>query len=289
MKEFVQKALDFLLGPEAIMAEPGFDPSLEGLKTRQQRKTALIALILLGGILVCILGVVGVSKAVAAAKATPTLTATLTAEATLPGPGQTFVARFTSLAPEGTSLPNALTQLANLPTGTNTPTQINMSNIQTSIAMPTSTPCAASGEALTEIACNGLMLNETLQAVGVGTPINVSGIDLKTTTIYVYPTAVPPSQTAWIIEASATNTPVVITATPGPTQTAWVQVQVITTTPGPSQTPWFYITQPPVITVVWTQLVPVTVIVQQTVVVTATPADTQPPTNTPVPTETPTP
>lgn len=290
MKDFMQKILDFLLGPESIMAEPGFDPSQEGLKTRAQRKTALIALILLGGIFVCIVLAVGVSKAIAAARATPTPEPTWTPEATLAAPGITFQPNFTAIAPVDTSLPNDLTEMASSPTATHTPTQINMGNIQTSIALQvTSTSCAASGQALTEIACNSVSLTETMRSVGIGTPVSASGIDLNSTTIYVYPTPYPPTQTPWIIEASPTQTPVVITATPGPTQTPWVQVQVVTAIPGPTQTPWFFITQPPVVTVVWTQLVPVTVIVNQTVVVTATPTDTQPPTDTPMPMETPTP
>lgn len=287
MAKPLQKLLDFLLGPEAIMAEPGYDPSQEGIKTRAERKNILIVVLLLAGVLICIGSIWGASHAIAAANATPTLTPTWTPEATLPEPGQTVQIVTQEASPTG--LVNALTALAILPSPSATPTSINMSNIETAIAQPSATPCSASGEALTEIACNSVSLTETMQSVGVGTPVNASGIPLNTTTVYIYPTAYPPTQTPWIIEASATNTPVVITATPGPTQTPWVQVQVITNTAGPTQTPWFYITQPPVVTVVWTQLVPVTVIVPQTVVVTATPADTQAPTQTPVPTETPAP
>lgn len=287
MAELIHKIMDFLLGPRYVMGETGFDPSQEGIKGRAKRKTALIWFLCFASIAACGTLVWSVSRVAAALKATstpvPSATWTPEASATLPGPG-VLISQDTATPGSGDT--NILTAMANQPTASPSPTKLEIKDILTSFA-PSVTPCAASGQALTEIACNSVSLTETMTSVGVGTPVSASGIDLNSTTIYVYPTPYPPTQTPWIIEASATQTPVVITATQGPTQTPWVQVVIVTATPGPTQTPWFFITQPPVITVVWTQQV--TVVVPVTVVVTATPTDTQPPTDTPMPTETPTP
>lgn len=149
----------------------------------------------------------------------------------------------------------------------------------------TASPTACTGDHfLTQLVCDDLAMTATLQAAQPGEVINVSGIDPKVTTIYVYPSQTP---APIIITATLSPTPVVITATPAATQTPWIINNVVTATPGPTQTPWFYITQPPVVTVMWTQLV--TVQVPVTVVVTATPTNTPVPSETPTPTETPTP
>lgn len=282
MNEFIQKILDYLLGPEAVLAEPGFDPSTEGLKKRAERKTMLIVALIIGGIAFCILSAWGVSAAVAAAQSTPTPTATEfgdlgtpTPSATLPGPGVS-----TEIVSAGsvTEIPNALTLMAQLPTNTASPTQLTVGGILTDIAT-TATPCATSDHFLTELACNDLAMTSTIESAGVGTPINVSGVDPRVTVIY--PTPYPPTQTPWIVSVTPSQTPVVITATPGPSQTPIYQV--VTATPGPTQTPWFYITQPPVVTVVWTQIVTVEVTREVTVVVTPTETASATPTETPTP------
>jgi hypothetical protein len=145
---------------------------------------------------------------------------------------------------------------------------------------PSPTPCPAD-HFLTQLVCDDLSRTATIAAADVGAVVNVSGVDPAVTTVYIYPTDPP---TPWIITASPTWTPIVITATPGPTQPE--RVVYYTAQPGPTQTPWFYITQPPVVTVVWTQVVTVEITREITVVVTAT---SGPPTETPIPTETPTP
>lgn len=273
-----------ILKPNSKMAPPGTDPL--AMPGNHRRAGGPNKLLLIGAIVGFIafmgLGVWGIIRPkdgnASAQGQTSSPTATQSA---LPNPG--VATQFNATATPGP------TGSATLITGAGLLTQYASS--QTATASPTASPtvegtsCAASGEALTEIACNGQRLNETLQAAQPGTPISASGIDLGVTTVYVYPTPYPPTQTPWIIQASATQTPVVITATQGPTQTPWIQVTVITAVPGPTQTPWFYITQPPVVTVMWTQLV--TVIVPVTVVVTATPTDTPQPSDTPQPTETP--
>lgn len=288
MADYWQKFLDFLLGPEAILGEPGYDPTLEGVKARKERKTGLIVLLGLGLVGLCLLVAVAASQAVAPANPTKTPTATITpTELGIHNPSVTLYPP-ASGAPTLTGLPNLLTVAAGLPQASATPTGINVGNILTSIAKPTATPCATAGHFFTEIACNNLALTATLAAAGVGTPVNVSGVAPNETVVFVYPTLPP---TPWIVTASPTPTPVVITATPGPTQTPFIQI--ITATPGPTQTPWFYITQPAVVTVVWTQLVTQVVEVTHVVVVTATPgptdtpAPTAVPSNTPIPTSTP--
>lgn len=274
MTEFFRKILDALLGPEAILLEPNHDPSVEGLKVRAGRKTLLIVGLLLGIPLICGLIIFGTTRAVAAGQ----VTATMTPSPTLPNPVVMVEGGEATATPS--SLPNILTALASetLPAS---PTQINVDNILTSLAV-TATPCATSDHWMTEVACNDVAITETMEAAGVGTPINVSGVSPNETVIYVYPTDPP---TPWVITATFTNTPVVITATPGPTQT--VSYQVITVTPGPTQTPFFWVTNPPIVTVV----IPQTVVVQQTVEVTreVTVVITATPTDTPTPTETPTP
>lgn len=260
-----------------MMAEPGFDPSLEGLKKRSERKTWLIICLVVGGLALCLLSVWGVSGAMAVSKATPTEFGDLgtpTPSSTLPGPGvSTEIGSITDV-------PNALTLMALLPTNTPMPTQLTVGGILTDIAT-TATPCATSNHFLTELACNDLAMTSTIASAGVGTPVNVSGVDPRVTVIY--PTPYPPTATPYIITATPSATWVIITATQGPTQTPIYQV--VTATPGPSQTPWFFITQPPVVTVMWTQIVTVEVTREVTVVVSATPTETQ----TATPTETPTP
>lgn len=274
-----------LLGEDTQFVKEGKDPYAPPHKKRRRIPVRLLAVLGAGLIVVlCCAGTYVIVNVANAAKPGPT--STPQTNGTLPAPGMTSqgpVATWTML-PTDTS-----TALSSDAFFTQEADHLQPSETASPTASPTvaGTSCAASGEALTEIACNGLSLNETLQAAQPGTPINASGIDLSVTTVYVYPTIYPPTQTPWIIQASATQTPVVITATPGPTQTPWIQVTVITAVPGATQTPWFYITQPPVVTVMWTQLV--TVIVPVTVVVTATPTDTLQPSETPQPTETPTP
>lgn len=215
----------------------------------------------------------------------PKATEVPTFEPTLPNP---------AVVVEGspTAFDNILTQQALLGSQTPTPTP---SPTVTAFSLLTSTPSASptvcvATHFLTQLVCDDLAMTATMQAVGVGTTVNVSGVDPKVTTIYIYATEPP---TPWIWTASPTWTPVIITATPGPTQTP--VVQVITATRGPTQTPWFFITQPPVVTVIWTAEVTreitrqVTVVVEvevtREVVVTATATETP----TPTPTETPTP
>lgn len=298
MSDLIRKITDYLLGPEAIVGEPGFDPSLEGIKSRANRKTAVIVMIVCGSLALCGFAAFGGLQVFAASKATATIRPTWTPEATLRDPPMTLsggaVGALAGIA-EGlqeatsTPLPNLLTSLAELPSPSPTPTHINMASILTSIALPSPTPCNASGQALTEVACNVDRDNATVAAAVTGTIIDQSGQVAHTTTVYIYPTPFPPTITPWIITATLTQTPVVITATTGPTQTP--VYQVITATPGPTQTPFFWITQPPIVTVQVTQLVTqiVTVVIPQTVVVTATPTDTTLPTTAPIPTETPTP
>lgn len=276
MAEFIQKFLDSILGPEAVLLEPNTDPSTEGLKVRAGRKTLLIVGLLVGIPLICGVIIFGTTRAMAAVQATRTITPS----PTLPNP--VVMVEGAEASPTPSSYPNILTAMASetLPAS---PTQINVDNILTSLAV-TATPCATSDHWMTEVACNDIAITETMEAVGVGTPINVSGVSPNETVIYVYPTEPP---TAWVVTATFTNTPVVITATPGPTQT--ISYQVITTTPGPTQTPFFWVTNPPIVTVV----IPQTVVVQQTqvvevtrevtVIVTATPTDTPTPTETPTP------
>lgn len=276
ISNLINKILDFLLGPEAITGEPGFDPSQEGLKSRAKRKTLLIIALLAGIPALCGFAGWGTFNAVAAANATHT--PTVTASPTLPGP-QVSTEISTDVAylfgPTNTELPNALTAMAQLPTSTPSPTSLTVGGILTSIAV-SPTPCTGD-HFLTQLVCDDLAMTATLEAVGVGTVVNVSGVDPKVTIVYVVPTN--------------TFAPIIITATPTATdkvvrETVIVE-RIITATPAPTQTPWFFITQPPVVTVVWTQLVPVTV--EVTVVVTATPTLTLTPSETPTPTETPTP
>src|SRR3972149_5753382 len=90
MNDLWNKLLDFILGPEAIMAEPGFDPTNEPLKARAKRKTFLLLGLLVGVPLLCIGGSLGAVRAIAASQFTPTNTATRTPEPynpDLPPPG----------------------------------------------------------------------------------------------------------------------------------------------------------------------------------------------------------
>ena len=281
MPNWIDKILDHLLGPEAIVADPGFDPTQEPLKIKTQRKNWIVVGGLIGVPLVLCGIVFGVSRALATPTATPCkepalCPGTLTATATLPAPGMTVEGDtpiFDNVVFEtATPLPNLLTAMAALPSSSPTRTQITVDGILTSIV---TTPCAAENF-LTQQVCDDADMTATFDAVGIGTPINVSGVDPKVTIVYLYPTY---TWTPHIITATPSPTPMVVTATLGATQTP-IYV-IVTATPGPTQTPWFFITQPPVVTVIWTQLV--------TVVVTATPSETISPSETPTPTETQTP
>ena len=231
--------------------EPGADPLQSPTKRKKKRPWVLVVGIAL--LLLLCLGGYGLSR-VFAQPTPPTVTPTPTA--TLPAPYVMFV---------------------NDKIVTITPTVAPSNTItSTHTASPTATVENCQQNFLTQQVCDDRDMTATFAAVGIGTPINVSGVDPRETIVYLYP--------------SNTFTPWVISATPTATdRIATVEVtRIVTATPGPpqpTQTPWFFITQPPVVTVVWTQLV--------TVVVTATNTDTPAPSETPTltatPTETPTP
>jgi cytoskeletal protein RodZ len=96
---------------------------------------------------------------------------------------------------------------------------------------------------------------------------------------------VTPTDTPRVVTATptATDKVVQITNTPGATQTPHIIVQ--SPTQGPTQTPWFFITQPPVVTVVMYQTVIFYATQEVTRIVTVTPA---PPTSTAASTTAPT-
>jgi len=258
---------DFLK-PNSRLVPPGRDPMAMPTHRSRGPNKWLLVLAIIGMIAFCGVGVYGLFNRSGNALAQP---ATATEQGALPNPGVAIdVPASATPQPTRTKITGAglLTQYAGSQTST-----------ASSTATASPTVCSAT-HFLTQLVCDDLALTATLQAAQPGEVINVSGVDPRVTTVYIYPTAQP---SPWIVTASPTWTPVVITATQGPTQTPIYQV--VTATPGPTQTPWFFITQPPVVTVVWT----VVVTQQVTVVVTATPSDTPIPTVTPAATETPTP
>jgi hypothetical protein len=253
---------DFLK-PNSRMAPPGTDPlAMPTRRSHGPNRLLLIGLIMLM-LVFCGAGAWGLfSNAMGAnAASTPTVEATpfdpgvvIEEHATpTPGPTSTLITGY-----------GLLTQMAESPTPASS---------------STTNPCSTPEHFLTQLACNDLSMTATLAAAQPGQVINTSGVDPQVTTIYIYPTWPP---TAWVITATQTFTP----------RVEIVEVtRIITATPGPTQTPWFFITQPPVVTVVVPQTVvfyytqestvQVTVEVPVTVVVTATPTETPTPSPTP--------
>jgi|SRR3989304_2465598 len=253
--------------------EAGTDPLQSPTKRKKKRPWVLVVGIAL--LLLLCLGGYGLSRVLA--QPAPTMTPT----ATLPAPNVMFVNdQIVTITPNISATYQAATAeslLGILNGNTITPT-LTITSTNTAIFLKSNTPTVENCQQnfLTQQVCDDRDMTATFAAVGIGTPINVSGVDPRETIVYLYP--------------SNTFTPWVISATPTATdRIATVEVtRIVTATPGPpqpTQTPWFFITQPPVVTVVWTQLV--------TVVVTATHTDTPSPSETPTltatPTETPTP
>lgn len=258
---------DFLK-PESKLAPSGTDPLAMPTHRARGPNKLLIALMAIGMIAACAVGSWGMVRNVTGAGAAPA-TGSPTPSPTLPAPALRVEEPNATPGPSATLITASglMTQLA------------EELNLQPS-ATASSDPCAGMpGHFLTELACQELGKTATLQAAQPGEIVNISGVDSRVTLVYVYPTVQP---TPWIVTATQTFTPVVIIQT--------VEVQrIITATPGPTQTPWFYITQPPVVTVVSYQTVVVyytqEVTREVTVVLTATPSETL----TATATETPTP
>jgi len=254
---------DFLK-PNSKLAPPGTDPlAMPTHRSRGPNRLLLIGLIILM-IGFCVAGAWGLFSNAMGANAEPS---TPTVEATPFDPNVVIEVHATATPqPTGTLITagGLLTQYAQSVTPASSLTE---------------NPCSTPEHFLTELACNDLSMTATLAAAQPGQVVNVSGIESHVTTVYIYPTWPP---TAWVITATQTFTP----------RVEIVEVtRIITATPGPTQTPWFFITQPPVVTVIVPQTVvfyytqestvQVTVEVPVTVVVTATPTETPTPSPTP--------
>ena len=253
---------DFLK-PNSKLAPPGTDPL--AMPTHRSRGPNKLLIGLLGLLMVGFIcaGGWGLFRNATGGAAAAPATVTEAGGGNLPAPGVQIQEATATLTPTATKITagGLMTQFA-----------------ASEMPSPTTDPCdGAPGHFLTQLACDDRAMTATLAAAQPGQVVNVSGVDSRVTTVYIYPTSPP---TPWVITASPTWTPIVIVQT--------VEIpRIVTATPGPTQTPWFYITQPPVVTVVMYQTVELyytqEVTREVTVVVTATASETPTPTETPTP------
>jgi hypothetical protein len=253
--------------PPTQFVKPGVDPLAPPYKYGRKRiPFKWIAFIVVGvaGLACC--GGLGLISNLYTANRADASAATAAPTSTLPAPGLSVTDPVTTPTVEAT--PTKITAALLLTQFSAT----NAARTTTPALPPSSTP--TSGHFLTQLAYDATDTAATVTALLPGETVNVSHVNPAVT--YIYPTA--------------TYTPIVVTATPTATdhitrETVVIE-RIITATPGPTQTPWFFITQPPVVTVI----VPVTVETTRevTVIVTATMTDTASPTETPTETQTPT-
>jgi hypothetical protein len=273
LSDFIGRLIDGILGQKAVLAEPGFDPTMEPRRQGKKRRRQWLWIVLIGGpsILFAFYGFRLVSGH----------QATATATATLPGPAATLL--FTTPLPTRERLAADVTRETWTPDvnapGTITPDWTSTASFWTATAtLPASATWLPTGLPIVRY------INPPDPVIIPSPTVDASFNNL----ISLFPTRTPfPASMQTLMAILPTYTPYP-TYTPFPTSTprpptAYPAQATYTPLPTftpivPTQTPWIVY-----ITVEVTRIVEVTAIPSETPIPSDTPAPTETPTETPTP------